>query len=108
MVMKTYMIVYDQRGHSFRVPRPDLSVSIGTPDACNQCHRDRDARWATDTVAEWFPKGRQTFPHFGTTLQAGRVGGAGAECQLDTLILDRDQPGIARIGALSLLPRFAS
>jgi hypothetical protein len=77
MVMKTYMIVYDQRGHSFRVPRPHLSVLIGTPNACNQRHRDRDARWATDTVGEWFPKGRQTISHFGTTLQAGQVGGAG-------------------------------
>jgi hypothetical protein len=85
-----------RRNHSFRVPRPDLSVSIGTPNACNQCHRDRDVRWATDTLTEWFPKGRQTVPHFATALQAGRAGGAGAEHQLDKLILDRDQPGIAR------------
>jgi hypothetical protein len=53
-------------------------------------------RWATDTLTEWFPKGRQTVPHFATALQAGRAGGAGAEHQLDKLILDRDQPGIAR------------
>jgi hypothetical protein len=61
-----------------------------------------------DTLAEWFPNGRQTVPHFATALQAGRAGGAGAEHQLDKLILDRDQPGIARASALSLLPRFAS
>jgi tetratricopeptide (TPR) repeat protein len=109
MVMKTYMIVGRPALSQLpRHPRPDLSVSIGTLDACNQCHRDRDVRWATDTLAEWFPKGRQIVPHFATALQTGRAGGAGAEHQLDKLILDRDQPGIARASALSLLPRFAS
>ena len=108
MATKTYMIVDDRRDHSFRVPRPDLSVSIGTPNACTQCHRDRSADWAAQSVAGWFPGGRQTRPHYGTALYAGRTGGAGAERQLDALIMDADQPGIARATALSLLPRYAS
>jgi predicted CXXCH cytochrome family protein len=43
MPTKTYMVVHDRRDHSMRVPRPDLSVSIGTPNACSQCHTDRSA-----------------------------------------------------------------
>src|SRR5271166_2362445 len=108
MATKTYMIVDDRRDHSFRVPRPDLSASIGTPNACTQCHRDRSADWAAQSVAGWFPDGRQTRPHYGTALHAGRTGGAGAERQLDALILDTDQPAIARASALPLLPRYAS
>ena len=77
MATKTYMIVDERRDHSFRVPRPDLSVSIGTPNACTQCHRDRSADWAAQSVAGWFPDGRQTRPHYGTALYAGRTGGAG-------------------------------
>jgi predicted CXXCH cytochrome family protein len=108
MVTRTYMIVDDRRDHSIRVPRPDLSVAIGAPNACSQCHRDRSAQWAANRVAEWYPHGHQTTPHYGTALQAGLTGETGAERKLDTLILDHDQPGIARATALSLLPRYAS
>ena len=72
---------------AFRVPI--LSVSLGTPNACTQCHADRPAEWAAETVAGWYPGGRQTTPHYGTALHAGRVGAADAEQQLDRLILDR-------------------
>jgi predicted CXXCH cytochrome family protein len=108
MATKTYMIVDNRRDHSFRVPRPDLSLSIGTPNACTQCHRDQSADWAARSVAGWFPNGRQTRPHYGSALYAGRTGGADAERQLDALIVDTDQPSIARATALSLLPRYAS
>jgi tetratricopeptide (TPR) repeat protein len=38
MPVTTYMAVDHRRDHSFRVPRPDLSVKLGTPNACTQCH----------------------------------------------------------------------
>jgi Flp pilus assembly protein TadD len=91
-----------------RVPRPDLSVTIGTPNACTQCHTDRSAEWAAKTVAEWYPNGRQTTPHFGTAIHAGRTGAVDAERQLDQLILDKTQPAIARATALTLLGRYVS
>ncbi|TWU63101.1 tetratricopeptide repeat protein [Crateriforma conspicua] len=34
----TYMAVDPRRDHSMRVPRPDLSLAIGTPNACSDCH----------------------------------------------------------------------
>lgn len=34
----TYMEVDARRDHSFRIPRPDLSVALGTPNACSSCH----------------------------------------------------------------------
>jgi predicted CXXCH cytochrome family protein len=108
MPTKTYMVVHDRRDHSMRVPRPDLSVSIGTPNACNQCHTDRSAEWATKAVATWYPNGRQKTPHYGIALHAGRIGAIDAERQLDLLILDKSQPAIARASALLLLPRYAS
>ena len=104
MPSKTYMVVDDRRDHSLRVPRPDLSVSIGTPNACTQCHADRSAEWAALRIAKWFPNGRQTRPHFGAALYAGRTGAADAERRLDALITDQDQPAIARASALALLP----
>jgi Tfp pilus assembly protein PilF len=108
MPTKTYMVVDRRRDHSFRVPRPDLSLSIGTPNACTQCHTDRSADWAAHAVADWFPHGRQTQPHYGTALYAGRTGAVDAEQRLDSLILDRSQPEIARASALLLLPNSAT
>ena len=108
MPTKTYMVVDRRRDHSFRVPRPDLSASIGTPNACTQCHTDRPADWATHAIAEWYPQGRQTQPHYGTALYAGRTGAVDAERRLDELILDQSQPEIARASALLLLPRYAT
>ena len=105
MPARTYMVVDARRDHSFRVPRPDLSVSIGTPNTCNDCHRDRPAEWAADAVARWFPDGRRGTPHFGTTLAAGRGGALGADRTLAALAADPAAPAIARATALSLLAR---
>src|SRR5262245_58627642 len=38
MPQTTYMDVDPRRDHSLRVPRPDLSVQYGTPNACTRCH----------------------------------------------------------------------
>jgi predicted CXXCH cytochrome family protein len=105
---KNYIVVDTRRDHSFRVPRPDLTVGLGTPNACAQCHADRSAQWAAETVAGWYSKGRQTTPHYGTALHAGRIGALDAEQQLDRLILGRSQPAIARASALPLLMPYAS
>jgi len=108
MPSKTYMVVDIRRDHSLRIPRPDLSASLGTPNACTQCHGERSAEWAAQNIAGWFPKGRQTIPHYGTALHAGRAGSPDAEQQLDRLILDQSQPAIARASALPLLAAYAS
>jgi len=103
MPTKTYMIVDVRRDHSIRVPRPDLSVALGTPNACTTCHTDRTAEWAAEAVARWFPGGRQTQPHYATALHAGRTDAANAEVLLDALVLDTNQPAIARASALPML-----
>ena len=68
MPTKTYMVVDARRDHSIRVPRPDLSISLGTPNACNQCHADRPAPWAAETVAGWYPGAGR--PHRITALRS--------------------------------------
>lgn len=103
MPERTYMKIDGRRDHSFRIPRPDLSVQIGTPNACNQsCHADRDARWAADAVAAWFPSPRP--PHFGEVFErAQRLPRGAASGDLRRLVADRNQPAIVRATALELL-----
>jgi len=103
MPAKNYMVVDARRDHSFSVPRPDLTRKIGTPNACNGCHAEKDARWAEETVAGWYPKGRSTLPHFGETLHAGRRGLPGSSISLAQLVENSVQPGIVRASAMELL-----
>jgi tetratricopeptide (TPR) repeat protein len=42
MPQTTYMAVDPRRDHSFRIPRPDLSVQLGTPNSCTGCHLGRE------------------------------------------------------------------
>ena len=53
MPSRNYMVIDEPRDHCFRVPRPDRTVSLGTPNACNGCHVDNDSVWATAAINEW-------------------------------------------------------
>ncbi len=107
MPARTYMGVDPRRDHSLRVPRPDLSVKLGTPDACTGCHRDRMPRWAADAVVRWYGA-RPRPPHYAEALHAGRRGLPGAEARLLRLAADPETPAIARATAVSLLRPDAS
>ena len=108
MTTKTYMVVDVRRDHSFRVPRPDFSVAYGTPNACNQCHKDKSNGWAVDTVVKWYGPNRRHEAHFVEAINAGRRGLPNAERVLTALIQDSAKPAIARATALSLLPAYLS
>ncbi len=106
MPTKTYMVIDARRDHSFRVPRPDFSVAYGTPNACNQCHKDKSASWAAETVTKWYGPHRRQEAHFVEAIDAGRRGLPNAEKALTALISDSSKPAIARATALSLLPQY--
>ena len=102
MPSRLYMVIDERRDHSFRVPRPDLSVELGTPNACNNCHvaeslRDSDSRlgetrprgdnpslgetrpreafqWAADAIVKWYGPKRAAEPGWAPAIAAGRAG----------------------------------
>ena len=108
MPPRTYMVVDPRHDHSMRIPRPDLSVQLGTPNACNNCHRDRDAEWAAGQVRTWYgdmPPGFQSY--------AGALHGAwhetpGSGGMLAALIRNTDTPAIARATAYGQIGPYLS
>ena len=108
MPARTSMVVGVSRDHSFRVPRPDFSVTYGTPNACNECHRDKSSSWAADAIVQWYGSSRRQEPQFVKAIDAGRRGLPHAEQQLTELITDLEMPAIVRATALSLLPQYLS
>jgi len=101
MPARTYMVNDDRRDHSFRVPRPDLSVAIGTPNACNACHEDRSAAWASAAIVERYGPAVFDRPEFATAFHAARNGN-GNEA-LTAAVLHPATPGIARATAIDEL-----
>jgi len=101
MPTATYMVIDPRHDHSIRIPRPDLSVRLATPNACTQCHANRDARWAATRVKEWLghePLQRNTFA---SAFAAADAGAVGAIAQLRGVAGDTSQAAIVRATALS-------
>ena len=103
MPSKTYMAVDERRDHSFRIPRPDLTVSLGVPNACQQCHQDKDAAWA---AAYLKARGEVAAGHYGLALDGGRNGLTAWEPALTQMLNDTDSPEIVRATAAGLLAQF--
>ena len=106
MPATTYMVIDPRRDHSLRVPRPDLSVKLGTPNACNACHRESTAQWSADWVARWYGAQRRSEAHYGEAIDAGRRGGAGAARGLVAIVTSVAHPPIVRASAVELLARY--
>lgn len=106
MPERPYMVLDWRADHSIRRPRPDLSVEIGTPNACSAagCHADKPLAWSARAYRDWYGRARQ--PHFGTTFAAARRGDAEAAGPLLRLFEDPLQPVIVRATALTYLQRY--
>ncbi len=98
MTARTYMGVDARRDHSFRIPRPDLRGETGAPNACDNCHADKDPDWANGALDAL---GATLRPHYGTAIAAGRQGYANET--LTRASSNEDFPAIARATMLTLL-----
>ena len=87
--------------HSFRVPRPDLTVQYSTPNACNNCHKDKPAKWAADAVVKWYGPKRKY--HFAEDLIPGSQLNENSEKHLIKLIGDTAVPHIIQATAINYL-----
>ena len=106
MPEQPYMVIDQRADHSLRVPRPDLSQTLGTPNACSQggCHDDKPLGWSVDAFTKWYGEAKK--PHYGPILAAGREGHPEALAGLIRLAGDELYPAIVRATALSLLGRY--
>jgi tetratricopeptide (TPR) repeat protein len=101
-----YMEIDPRHDHSIRIPRPDLSESLGVPNACNRCHANRGARWADSAMRAWYGRGSAGFQQFAGAFAADDRGEAGAADALASVSGDSTQPTIVRASALARLARY--
>lgn len=99
------MIVHERRDHAIRIPRPDLTRKIGTPNACNSCHADRTPEWAEAAIRA--RHGSRNHPeHYGEVFAAARAGRPDAPARLVALGRDATMPAIVRATAVELLGTY--
>lgn len=53
-VPRTVLSKAEIRAHSLTIPVPENAVRHGFPNACNNCHKDRDADWAVQQMNRWY------------------------------------------------------
>ncbi|RWY73876.1 tetratricopeptide repeat protein [Rhizobium leguminosarum] len=105
MTERTYMKVDPRRDHSFVIPRPDLSATLGTPNACTTCHVGKTDDWAADTMDKWYGtqwRKRASIAH--AFAGAANRDQAAAEA-LRALVIDQKQAGIVRGSAIAAMSR---
>ncbi len=102
MPAKNYMVIDARRDHSIRVPRPDLSISLGSPNACTQCHANRKPEWAAAAMNRWYGQAWRDRSHYGPTLHAGASQGAKPLPSLLALARDPANRAIVRATAATL------
>ncbi len=86
MYSKEYMVNDLRHDHSFRVPRPDLTVKYGTPNTCNGCHKDKSAQWAVTSIEKNYGATRKY--HFAEDLIPGSKMDANSFRHLQKLLQD--------------------
>jgi predicted CXXCH cytochrome family protein len=101
---RIYMGIDYRPDHSFRVPRPDLSVKIGVPNACNRCHFNKTDQWSDQNISKWYGPGRKQ--HYGSIIDGGRKGRPDVRKDLIRLTGDPLYPVIVRATAISLLTAY--
>lgn len=108
MMERTYMGVDGRRDHSFRVPRPDLSAAIGTPNTCNDCHTDKSAKWAQDQLKARFPRSLYQGNHFAVAFAKADTDPLAQADALLAIATDDSQSAIVRASALDRLRTVAN
>jgi Flp pilus assembly protein TadD len=105
MPTTNYMVVHARHDHGFKVPRPDLTATLGTPNACSNCHAGKSLARMVEAAAKWWGTKRTSRSDWATTIAAGRADPVAAAPMLAALIDDREQPAIVRATAVSLAER---
>jgi len=96
------------RDHTIGVPAPENTVTYGIPNACTECHKDKPASWAVDTLRTWWPDGRRSrLVARAEAFTAGRAAKPGAIDPLIALAEDASTDPLTRANALGYLGTYA-
>jgi len=106
MPARYYMGIDYRSDHSFRIPRPDISIKYDVPNTCNDCHADKSYQWSEDYIKQYYGE-RKKFS-YGTVLSEGYLQIEGADTSLMQLINNDLYPEIVRATSIQYLSTYQS
>ena len=97
------------RDHAITIPAPENTLHHGIPNACNSCHKDRDANWALEHMNAWYkPASRQKIIRRADAFASARTGESDAVPKLLAILSDPKEGGLVRANAVGYLGNFQS
>lgn len=90
--------------HSMLPPMPSASLKFGSPNACNNCHKDKDAAWADQQVRGWYQRDYQAKRlHRAGLIEAARKRDWSRLSEMLEYITSKDRDEVAATSLVRLL-----
>ena len=107
MPRTVYSIKAEIRDHSMSIPVPENTINHGIPNACNLCHKDRDANWSLARMNEWYsPASRQKLIRRADAFVAARKNDPASIAPLLDILDEPSEGPLTRANAAGYLGRF--
>lgn len=95
------------RDHSMSIPVPENTIRHSIPNACNVCHKDRDAQWSVKQMNQWYgDRSRQKLIRRADAFTQARAGDPRAIPKLLEILAEPAEGPLARANAAGHLSRF--
>jgi len=107
MTGKVYMGVDFRRDHNFRIPRPDVSMRVGSPDACTGCHKEMKQVEAVGILEKWYP-GSFAKKQYGDLFHDIAYGDENAMYKILPYLNDTSKSSMVKASAIEYISRLYS
>jgi len=108
MPRTVFSIKAEIRDHSISIPVPENTIRHAIPNACNACHKDRDAQWALKAMNQWYgTASRQKLILRADAFAMARAGDAEAIPKLLDILDKLSEGPLVRSNAAGHLSRFS-
>jgi predicted CXXCH cytochrome family protein len=94
------------RDHSMSVPVPENTIRHSVPNACNLCHKDKNAEWSLRQMNAWYAQSRQKLIRRADAFADARNGNPTAIPALLTILSDPSGGPLIRANAAGYLGNF--
>jgi Tetratricopeptide repeat/Cytochrome c554 and c-prime len=108
MPRTVFSIKAEIRDHSMSIPVPENTVHHGIPNACNLCHKDRDAAWSIKNMNAWYgDRSRQKLIRRADSFALASKGDPRAIAGLLAILAEPAEGSLVRANAAGHLGEFS-
>lgn len=108
MPRTVYSIKAEIRDHSMSIPVPENTIHHGIPNACNLCHKDRDANWSIKQMDAWYgDRSRQKLIRRADAFALGAEGDPRAIGPLLAILAEPGEGPLVRANAAGEVSQFS-